>query len=152
MEKCFPRDHVLHKVVNPHVVKLAYCTMPNMDAKIQSQNSKIESKNLPEDEEQKCNCSKTKKGVPYECKWGGKCKTKGNVYKCDGLDEMGVSKWNYIGLSEPGMKERIGNHLQSFRQDRPERENERTLSEKIWEERRKGLPMKELKLQRLTRA
>ena len=37
------------------------------------------------------------------------------------------------------MKQRIGNHLQSFRIDRPKREKETTLSEQVWKDRREGI-------------
>ena len=69
---------------------------------------------------------------------GGKCREIDNVYECIGLDEKGNKIWSYYGLTEGHMKQRIGNHLQSFREDRPKREKETSLSEKVWSDRRKG--------------
>ena len=50
--------------------------MPNMEARVNTHNSRIQASNEPENEDLKCDCSKTKKGAPNECKWGGKCREK----------------------------------------------------------------------------
>ena len=73
---------------------------------------------------------------------GGKCQERNNVYQCTGLDDKGVKIWSYYGLTEGNMKYRVGNHLQSFRQDRPKREKETSLSEQVWKDRREGIVRK----------
>ena len=79
LAKHIPKGHVLNKVINCHVTKLAYCTMPNMEARVNTHNSRIQASNEPENEDLKCDCSKTKKGLPNECKWGESVK-KGTMF------------------------------------------------------------------------
>ena len=40
LNKCFPKEHKLHKVLNRNTVKLSYSCMPNMKATIQSINKR----------------------------------------------------------------------------------------------------------------
>ena len=151
LEQHIPKGHPLAPVINKHVTKLAYLTMPNMQAKVSAHNNKMERKNLPPEPETDCNCSKTKRGVPYMCKWEGKCREKGHIYKCLGKDKNGKRIWSYIGLTEGHMKERIGNHYQSFREDRPKKEHATKLSEQVWDDRRKGIFL-DLTWEKVTRA
>ena len=47
LETHIPKGHILHSVINCHVTKLAYCSMPNMEAKVSGHNRKVEANNAP---------------------------------------------------------------------------------------------------------
>ena len=69
MENHIKRNHPLWKILNPHVAKCSYSTMPSMAGKIGSTNNRIE-KNNSNNRERTCSCPKTKGGKPYKCEWG----------------------------------------------------------------------------------
>ena len=61
IDKCFPKYHPLHKIVNRNTVKLSYKCMPNFKATISRHNQKLLkeelSKNTQVAPEPGCNCS-----------------------------------------------------------------------------------------------
>ena len=149
MEQHIPKGHVLHSVINNHVTKLSYCTMPNMESRIGSHNNKIQTKNEPKPDLFACTCPNTKKGKKYSCVWNGKCKKEGLVYKCTGYDENGQEVWNYVGLTGGNIKDRISTHYNTFKD--PEKETNTKLSEQMWEDSRKHIK-RELKWEKLAMA
>ena len=106
-----------------------------MQSCIGSHNNRMENSNEPIEDNIMCNCPKTKKGKSFTCLWGGKC-LKGGIYTADGLDDNGVSKWNYIGLTGGPIKWRVSTHYNTFKD--PDKENHTKLSEEMWKEKREG--------------
>ena len=136
MEKNIKKGHPLWKILNPHVAKCSYSTMPNMASKIGSRNNKIEATNLKLSQ-RACSCPKTRKGQKVNCEWGGKCLIEGVVYKCEGkVKGKDILKWEYIGETGGNIKKRISNHLSTFKYRAKIAQT--TLTEKMWEEKDRG--------------
>ena len=127
-----PKGHPLYKVMNEHVIKLSYSTMPNMASKMGSHNNKVEGKQKTKQRSRLCSCPKTKAGKPFTCPFGKKCLEEGIVYKCTGDNP----NFNYIGLTKGNLKDRISKHDFSFKSF--EKEHKTTLSSKMREIKRKN--------------
>ena len=124
LDKCFPQNHVLRKVINRNTVKLSYRCMPNIQRKISTHNAKVlQTETGLEEEVPLCNCR------DFPCPLDGNCRsTKSVVYKASVLDENG-NKETYTGLTKNTFKERYYGHRASF----ANRDNEgTTLSTHIW--------------------
>ena len=81
VDKCFPKNHPLHKISNRHTLKLSYSCMPNMKSIISSHNKHILSKtNTPTQQPDTCNCRKKP-----ECSLEGNCLQTNVIYQATDL-------------------------------------------------------------------
>ena len=125
LDKHFPVNSPLHKILNRNTVKLSYSCTPNMQTIMQTHNRKLLTPNRPE-ESTICNCrDKTSCPTPGEC-----CRAR-VVYKAT-VNHKNGSSAEYIGSTEPPFKLRYGNHKQSFRLEA--RQSQTTLSRYVWDQ------------------
>ncbi|KAL9988996.1 hypothetical protein ACROYT_G003499 [Oculina patagonica] len=123
VDKCFPKNHPLHKIFNRHTLKLSYSCMPNMKSIISSHNKHVLSKtNTPTQQPDTCNCRK-KPDCPLE----GNCLQTNVIYQATITTETTTE--TYVGLAT-NFKERYRNHQTSFRHSK--RRNETELSKHVW--------------------
>ena len=106
VDKCFPKNHPLAKIINRQTVKIGYSTTHNMQRIISGKNSKILRPNKPL--EKPCNC-RDRSSCPLE----GKCQEKNVIYKATLEQKDGLSK-TYIGNTSTSFKKRHAVHLHSF--------------------------------------
>ena len=119
VDKCFPKNYLLHKIFNRHTLKLSYSCLQNMKSIISSHNKHVLSKtNTPTQQPDTCNCRK-KPDCPLE----GKCLQTNVIYQAT------VTTETYVGLAT-NFKERYRNHQTSFRHSK--RRNETELSKYVW--------------------
>ena len=100
VDKCFPKNHALHKIFNRHTLKLRYSCMPNMKSLVtQVRSFKFQfTKQQPDT----CNCTK-KPDCPLE----GKCLQSNVIYKASVT--TATTTETYVGLAT-NFKERYRNH------------------------------------------
>ena len=107
INKCFPKNHPLHKIFNRHTLKLSYSSMPNMKSIISSHNKHVlSSANTPTQQLDTCNCRK-KPDCPLE----GKCLQSNVIYQATITTETSIE--THVGLAT-NFKERFRNHKTSF--------------------------------------
>ena len=123
LDKHFPRDHILHKIINRNNVKLSYSTTKNMKRVIQSHNSKILNKQMISDSKC-CSCPKNKKS---DCPLDNKCLSKSIIYKAT-VEKSGKF---YVGVTESEFKKRLAKHKHSFKYESDK--NSTTLSKHVWD-------------------
>ena len=124
LQKHFPKDHKLNKIINKNNVKLSYSTTKNMKRVLQSHNSKILNKKETTEHEKTCSCPKGKKD---ECPLMNKCLSKAIVYKAT-VEQTGKY---YVGITEMEFKRRLAKHKHSFKNQADK--NSTTLSHHVWE-------------------
>ena len=56
IDKYFPHNHRLHKIINRNTIKIGYSCTPNVKTIITSHNKKVMSNNLPIQPTKQCNC------------------------------------------------------------------------------------------------
>ena len=127
VDRCFPKNHPLHKIFNRHTLKLSYSCMPNIKTIISSHNKKLLSdydqwQNLTQTLDKECNCRKKD-----QCPLEGKCLRPNVVYQATVKTETSTD--SYVGLAT-NFKERYRNHTASFRHRNKRHETE--LSKHIW--------------------
>ena len=85
VDKCFPKTHKLHPVLNRHTLKISYDTMTNMKQKIAIHNKKVltNKENENKNKEKQCNCRNGIKSCPMD----GHCLTESVVYSCKVTNE-----------------------------------------------------------------
>ena len=124
IDKNFPKNNNLYKILNRKTLKISYSCTPNMNVIIKAHNTKILSEKKPE-ESAGCNCrTKSECPVPGEC-----CQDK-VVYHATVVEPSG-SKAEYIGSTETSFKLRYANHKKSFTHEKYK--SETTLSKHIWD-------------------
>ena len=124
IDKHFPVNNPLHKIINRKSVKLSYSCTPNMNAIIASHNRKVITETKPE-AQARCNCD-----VKELCPVPGECCRRNVVYHATVHHDDGKTA-QYIGCTEPKFKDRYGNHKKSFRHDRYK--SETALSGYVWQ-------------------
>lgn len=125
IDKHFKREHKLHKIFNRNTVKVSYGCMDSMGKFISSHNAQATqapSTNI----DIPCNCINK-----AACPLNGKCNIQNAAYLAK-VNVPGDATKNkeYIGVSEPKCKVRIGNHKKSFNNRRYEKDSE--LSKYVW--------------------
>ena len=128
VDKCFPPNHVLRKVINRNCVKISYRCMPNVKKSISRHNSKVakeDENNREEEHEPGCNC--TRRIGP--CPLSGKCQTDKLVYKATVKDEDDIIN-TYTGITSNTFKQRYYGHNYSI--NNRSGEFSTTLSTHIW--------------------
>ena len=125
IDKCFPPNHPLHKILNRNTVKISYSCMPNTKQIISAHNKSV--LNKQETNEQKlCNC---RRGNP--CPLDRKCLTPNIIYQATVQRDDNNHEETYIGLTENSFKTRYNNHTSSFRNE--SKRTSTTLSQYIWD-------------------
>ena len=120
IDKNFPKDNVLNKIINRKTVKVSYSCSNNMRNIISAHNRKILN-GKKEDEKLKCNCR-------GKCILPGNCRASCVVYKASTNDE--IKKIQYIGSTSTEFKIRYRNHKTSFAHEN--NKNQTALSQYIW--------------------
>ena len=82
IDSCFPKNHVLRKIINRNTVKISYSCMPNFKQKISNHNLKIQKKEKNRQPDKVCNCS----GIMGPCPLQGNCLIESVVYKAEVID------------------------------------------------------------------
>ena len=131
LEKNFPKDSPLRKIMNRNYVKLSYCCMPNVHSIISGLNRRKMDQYHETDELLKhkgnshktCNCPKSS-----SCPLDGNCLIESVVYLAT-VNSMGQDKL-YYGLTEGPFKTRWNKHQSDFRL--AHHRNDTDLSEHIW--------------------
>ena len=124
IDKNFPINHHLHKIINRKTVKLSYSCTENMKTIIQGHNKKlISGKNKTPDP--KCNCQNKQ-----QCPVPGNCCQDNVVYQASVNHEDGRHVM-YVGCTESSFKLRFNNHTKSYRNE--QYKNETTLSRYLWD-------------------
>ena len=134
IDKCFPKGHQLHKILNRNTVKVSYGCMPNIQQIISSHNKSIVKKNNTE-ETPKPNCNCRKDNV---CPLNGNCLESGIIYQATVKRNDNSEKETYIGLTDNTFKTRYNGHTCSFRNI--DKRNATTLSQHIWTLKDNGIP------------
>ena len=125
VDRCFPKNHPLHKIFNRHTLKLSYSCMPNMKSIIASHNKKLLSdynSTPPQQPDKECNCRNK-----HECPLERKCLQTNVVYQATITTDTTTE--SYVGLAT-NFKERYRNHKASFRH--ANKRNETELSKHVW--------------------
>ena len=130
IDKHFPENHHLHKILNRKTVKLSYSCMPNMKNIIQNHNNKIlklerAAKEQPPNAKT-CNCNSQNKP---NCPLQGNCLAKCVVYEAT-INTTGQPA-KYIGCTENTFKERFTGHRQTFKDQN--KRHSTLLSRYVWE-------------------
>ena len=81
VDRCFPKNHPLHKIFNRHTLRISYSCMPNVKTIIASHNRKLlsdynQSQTSPQTLDKECNCRKKD-----QCYLEGKCLRSNVVYQ-----------------------------------------------------------------------
>ena len=133
LDKHFPPNNPLHKILNRNCVKVSYSTMSNMERIMKNRNRQLLQQHVDTSEPQPrlCNCRQRDR---ENCPLQGKCQMKGVIYKATVSSPSTSEEWFYIGLTANTFKTRYNQHNHSFRH-KPDTE----LSRKVWELKDKGL-------------
>ena len=135
LDKCFPKDHILHKIINRSTVKISYSTLPNIQNIISGHNKTVLSKYEQSQAQQRdktCNC-KTHNTCPLH----GQCLTQSVVYQATVTNNDTKIKETYTGLTECKFKTRYNLHQSSFKNKHKSKET--ALSEYIWSLKEKNI-------------
>ena len=125
IDKHFPKDHALRKVMNRNTIKISYRCMPNLKSKIAKHNFKIlKSESLAEGNSG-CNCRRSSGPCPLN----GNCLAQNVVYRADVIDEN-QNRTTYTGLTGTTFKLRHYRHRSSFKHRKLEHDT--ALSTHIW--------------------
>ena len=127
IDKNFPKNHHLHKIINRKTVKLSYSCTPNMYAIISAHNRKVLSEKRVDDDV-RCNCQPANKP---SCPVPGKCCSNKVIYQAT-VHHTNGSSAEYVGMTEPPFKLRYGNHKKSFQHEKYK--SETTLSSYVWDQ------------------
>ena len=109
VDKHFPGTHKYKKIFNRNNVKVSYSCMRNIKSIVSAHNRKILTEEL-EENQRKCNCPRN-----TICPMNGNCLAKNTMYSgkiTSDLPNYGATE--YVGISEPEWKKRLGNHTISF--------------------------------------
>ena len=124
LDRCFPTQHPLSKVLNRNSVKISYKCMPNIKQAISKHNLQIQKKSEPTLAVVGCNCRPN-----HPCPMAGNCLAKEVIYKAKVVELNGTTN-TYTGLTGNTFKERFNGHSSSFRNRSDAHKT--TLSTHIW--------------------
>ena len=125
IDKHFPKDNPLRKIINRNTVKVSYRCMPNFKQKIAIHNSRAKRIETEPQPLPGCNCT----GVMGACPLGGQCLVKSVVYGAEVLDSN-QNVETYTGLTANTFKKRFYKHRESFNKE--DSEHSTSLSCHIW--------------------
>ena len=153
IDKHFPKQNPLSKVINRQKVKMSYKNTPNMKRQIAAHNAKILRQNENPPEELPCNC-RDKANCPLE----GNCQSSNIIYQAtvttlpptpNQEENTPPVTHTYVGLTASKFKDRYANHNKSINNRKYGKETK--LSRKIWEMKDEGIDF-EIKWKILERA
>ena len=124
IDKHFPVNNKLHKILNRKTIKISYSCTPNMQTILQNHNRKVLSETKPK-ADPRCNCQ-----VKASCPVPGECYEPSVVYHATLTHDDGRTA-EYVGCTEPNFKKRYANHKKSFRHI--DYKSETTLSTYVWD-------------------
>ena len=102
LDKHFPKDHPLHKILNRHNVKISYRNTPNIKQIITSHNQKILQEGKKQSEKP-CNC-RDKNLCPID----GKCQNQNLIHQATIVTTKPEPVTHtYVGLTATSFKERL---------------------------------------------
>ena len=132
LDRCFPRGHPLHKVLNRHTVQLSYRTMPNLGKIVAGHNTKVASPttNLGE---KNCNCRGRNAICVME---GSRCMDREVVYQAE-VAAPTKATMKYVGVCAPDWKSRYRNHKTDFKYT--EKRKHTKLAGYIWSLKDEGI-------------
>ena len=126
LDRCFPPEHQLHKLLNRSTVKVSYSCMQNVGQIIKSHNQTVEQKSNPQEPpKSNCNCRKGS-----TCPLNGNCLEHGVIYQATVKTQDSRKDETYIGLTENSFKTRYNGHTCSFRNE--SKRHSTALSKYIW--------------------
>ena len=126
IDKHFPKNLPLHKIINRNTVKISYCCMPSLGRILKGHNKSVLEKQSEKNKapEKECNCRDASK-----CPLKGQCLAKCIVYQAT-VKTASDKESTYIGLTENSFKTRWYNHRQSFKN--PKHRLSTELSKLVW--------------------
>ena len=98
IDKHFPKNSSLHKIINKNTIKLCYCCMPSFEKIYKCHHKNVLDQSKNNEETVTCNCRDKSK-----CPLQEKCLTPSMIYKADVKTSHGKI-YHYIGLTEPAFK------------------------------------------------
>ena len=126
IEKHFPKNNPLHKVINSNTIKISYSCMPNLQKIIKGHNKSVLATKQNNEIINMCNCVEKDK-----CPLNGNCLETSTVY----MGKVNITRTGqihkYIGISEPPFKSRWLDHNKTFSHERYRSSTE--LSKLIWD-------------------
>ena len=125
LDKNFPANHPLRKIINRNTVKISYRCMPNIKKKISNHNFKVQKGAEERQPAYGCNCTNAIGPCPLD----GNCLVDSLVYKAEVIDEN-ENSMTYTGLTSNTFKQRYYGHRHSFKNRSSEHST--TLSSHIW--------------------
>ena len=126
LEKHFPTNHPLRKIINRNTVKVSYRCMGNMKQRISRHNSKIQQAEEVRPTDFGCNCT----AAIGPCPLAGNCLVNSVVYGAEVVSNNS-NKQTYTGLTRNTFKKRFYGHRHSF--TNREKEHATTLSTYVWQ-------------------
>ena len=133
IDKHFPPNHHLHKIINRNTIKIGYSCTKNIRNFITAHNSKVLKDNEKHKPSRTCNCRS-----PPNCPLSGNCLTEAVVYKATAT--ANAQTCTYIGGTEGPFKTRFNGHVSDFKL--PNGRKKTTLSKHVWSNKDKGLETK----------
>ena len=124
IEKCFPKQHPLSKIVNRNTVKVSYKCMPSFKTAITRHNKNVMKSEQVPVALPGCNCRDNP--CPLQT---SDCQTDHVIYRARVTDENQNIN-SYTGLTSNTFKKRYDGHTFSFRH---RGENSTTLSTHLWD-------------------
>ena len=129
----FPENNKFHKIFNRSTIKVSYSCMPNIGSVISSHNKKNLEDRKPL-ERGSCNCQRRYRD---NCPFHGECLTGNAMYEAEISSTEDDYPGNlYIGITEPPIKGRLGNHERDCNNE--EYANSTELSKEVWKIKKKG--------------
>ena len=125
IDKHFPRSNPLSKIFSRNSVKISYKCTPNLAKIISGHNSKLIRQEKNPANEKTCSCPKNN-----TCPLDGQCLARNIVYQATVTEANGHIE-DYIGLTAPTFKTRLGNHIKSFNHEQYSKDSK--LSIHIWD-------------------
>ena len=126
IEKYFPPENKLHKIINKNTIKISYSCTRNMKQTVSSHNKQMTQNSETQNENKNCNCRN-----PETCPLDGHCLTTGVIYQATVTRLDNDKEETYVGLTAGNFKTRFNLHTSSFRNNN--RKSATTLSRYIWD-------------------
>ena len=137
LDSFFPDGHPLKRILNRHIVRLSYRTMPNMATIISRHNNKLlkQLQLKTDDEARTCSCSRAVRDSG-SCPMRGQCFLNSTIYQVTVTEADSGQVKTYTGLASTYWKSRLAVH-KAFLKHKPKpgakSSNSTELSIHVWE-------------------